>query len=108
VARFEVFATVEAEADLDDIVEYVELHDSTERADHLYEKLKQAFLKLEILPGRGRIVPELREIGVMEYREALCKPYRILYFISGNRVVVHAVFDGRRGIEELLSRRLLR
>jgi toxin ParE1/3/4 len=108
VAKYEVFATEEAEADLDEIVEYIEFHDSAERADYLYEKLKQTILKLEILPGRGRIVPELREIGVMEYREILYKPYRILYFISGKRVIVHGVFDGRRGIEELLSRRLLR
>jgi toxin ParE1/3/4 len=108
VAKYEVFVTEEAEADLDEIVEYVELHDSEERADYLYEKIKQTIIKLEILPARGRIVPELREIGIMDYREILHKPYRILYFISGKRVIVHSVFDSRRGIEELLSRRLLR
>jgi toxin ParE1/3/4 len=108
VAKYEVFVTEKAEADLDEIVEHVEFHDSTERADYLYEKIKQTILKLEILPGRGRVVPELREIGVTEYREILYKPYRILYFTSDKRVFVHGVFDGRRGIEELLSRRLLR
>jgi toxin ParE1/3/4 len=108
VAEYEVFVTHEAEADLDEIVEYVEFHDSPARADDLYEKIKQAILKLEILPKRGRIVPELREIGVMEYREVFYKPYRILYFIAGKRIIVHGVFDGRRGVEELLSRRLLR
>lgn len=108
MAKYEVFATEEAEADLDEIVEYIEFHDSAERADYLYEKIKQAILRLEVLPGRGRIVPELREMGVTEFREILYKPYRILYFISGKRETVHGVFDGRRGIEELLSQRLLR
>ena len=78
MASYGVFVTEEAETDLDEIVEYVEFHDSTERADYLYEKIKQAILKLEVLPGRGRVVPELREMGITEFREILYKPYRIL------------------------------
>ncbi len=108
MADFEVYLTEEAEADLEEITEYIEFHDSRERADYVYEKLKDTILKLEALPRRGRVVPELREVGVEEYREILYEPYRILYFVSGKRVIVHAVFDARLGIEELLSRRLLR
>lgn len=108
MAEYVVLLTEEAEADLIEIAEFIETHDSAERADYVYEKIKQAVLKLETLPGRGRVVPELREIGVTEYRELLYKPYRILYFVVGKRVIVHGIFDGRRGIEELLSRRLLR
>ncbi len=108
MASYGVYFTEEAEADLEEIVEYVEFHDSAERADYLYERIKKAILELEVLPGRGRVVPELREMGITEFREILYKPYRILYFISGKRVTVHGVFDGRRGIAELLSRRLLR
>lgn len=104
---YEVYLTVEAEADLDDITQYIEFHDSAERADSVYEKLRESILKLEVLPKRGRVAPELREVGAEEYREILYKPYRILYFVSSKRVIAHAVFDGRRGIEELLSRRLL-
>ncbi len=108
MADYEVYLTEEAEADLEEIAEYIEFHDSRERADYVYEKLKDTILKLEALPRRGRVVPELREVGVEEYREILYEPYRILYFVSSKRVIVHAVFDARRGIEELLSRRLLR
>ena len=108
MADYEVYLTAEAETDLEEITQYIEVHDSDERADYVYEKLKQSNLKIEVLPKRGRIVPELRDVGVEEYREILFKPYRVLYFVSGKRVIVHAVFDGRRGIEELLSRRLLR
>ena len=108
MADYEVYLTEEAGIDLEEIAEYVEFHDSKERADYLYEKLKESILKLEVLPRRGRVVPELLEVGVKEYREIIYKPYRILYFTAWKRVIVHAVFDGRRGIEELLSRRLLR
>ena len=108
MARYGVFLTEDAEADLGEITEYIEFHDSAERADHVFEKLTESILKFESLPGRGRVVPELREVGVTEYREIVNKPYRILYFVSGNKVIVHGIFDGRRGIEEHLSRRLLR
>jgi toxin ParE1/3/4 len=108
VADHEVYLTAEAEADLEGITQYIEFHDSAERADTVYEKLKESILKLEVFPKRGRVVPELREVGVVEYREILFKPYRILYFVSDKRVIVHAILDGRRGIEELLSQRLLR
>lgn len=43
-----------------------EFHDSAERAATVYEKLKESILKLEILPKRGPVVPELREVGVLE------------------------------------------
>jgi len=108
VARYEVFLTEDAEADLGEIAEYIEFHDSAERSDHVFEKISESILKLESLPGRGRVVPELREVSVTEYREIVNKPYRILYFVSGKKVIVHGSFDGRRGIEELLSRRILR
>jgi toxin ParE1/3/4 len=53
-------------------------------------------------------VPELREIGVTEYREVVRKPYRIVYFTVGRQVYVVAILDGRRDLEDLLARRLLR
>jgi len=108
VADFAVFLAREAEADLEGITDFIERNDSSDRADYVYARIKETILKLESLPGRGRVVPELRDIGLSEYREVLFKPYRILYFISGKRVYVHCIFDGRRAVEEVLSRRFLR
>jgi toxin ParE1/3/4 len=108
VADFEVFLTREAEADLEGIIEFIERNDSSERADYVYDRIKETVLKLESFPGRGRVVPELRDIGLNEYREVLFKPYRILYFVSGKRVYVHCIFDGRRDVNDVLSQRFLR
>jgi toxin ParE1/3/4 len=54
------------------------------------------------------VVPELREVGVSDYREILWKPYRILYFVEDKRVYVVAILDGRRDLVDLLVQRLLR
>jgi plasmid stabilization system protein ParE len=59
VAKYEVYLTEDAEADLEGIAEYIEFHDSAERVDYVFEMLKESILKLESLPGRGRVVPEL-------------------------------------------------
>lgn len=108
MADFEVFLTREAEADLEEITDFIERNDSSERADYVYDRIKETIIKLETFPGLGRIVPELRDIGLSEYREVLFKPDRILYFVSEKRVNVHCIFDGRRDVEEVLSRRFLR
>jgi toxin ParE1/3/4 len=104
----DVFITSDAEHDVEDIVTYVEAQETPERADALYEKIKAAISRLATMPNRGRIVPELKEIGVNEYREVVLKPYRVLYFTEANhRVFVFAIFDGRRNLDELLQRRVL-
>ncbi|HEY4492339.1 MAG TPA: type II toxin-antitoxin system RelE/ParE family toxin, partial [Acidobacteriota bacterium] len=101
-----VFLTSDAQADMENILSYIEIHDSKERSDYVYQRIKKAILNLSAFPKRGRVVPELKEIGVLEYREVFFKPYRILYFIEAPHVYVIAIFDGRRDLQELLHRRL--
>ncbi len=107
-ARFEVFLTDVAERDVEEIVDFVEARESSERADQIFDRLKTSILGLEKTPDRGRVVPELRRIGVTEYRELLARPYRVVYFADGKRVQIVGVFDSRRDLADLLSDRLLR
>ena len=106
--RFEVIADNEAEDDLFDIYSYVALNDSFESADQLLHGLKRACLSLRTLPLRGHNLPELRSIKVGQFREIRHKPYRIIYSIEGEAVIIHCILDGRRDLQELLEERLLR
>ena len=108
MADYEVLLTADAQTDLEEITEYIEIYDSPERADYVYDRIKETILKLEAFPERGRIVPELRDIAVREFREVFFKPYRILYFVSETRVYVHCIFDGRRDVGDVLTQRSLR
>lgn len=60
------------------------------------------------MPERGRIPPELERIGIREFREIICNPYRIIYTIMKSQVVVYCILDGRRDLQDLLEERLLR
>lgn len=99
---------IDAEEDLFEIYRYVALNDSIEQADRLFSALKRACYSLRTLPLRGHIPPELREIGVSQFREIRFKPYRIFYSIDRTTVTIHCVLDGRRDMQTLLQDRLLR
>lgn len=106
--KYSVYVVEEAEQDLLEIYRYVLRHDSPEKADRLLANLEKTVIRLEALPMRGHIPPELERIGVMEYREVFFKPYRIIYQVTERAVYVYCVLDGRRDLQDLLQERLLR
>jgi toxin ParE1/3/4 len=105
---YEVLLADDAENDLLEIYRYVAFNDSLEKADQLLDKLEELVQALDSLPTRGHIPPELVRIGVTDYREVHFKPYRVIYRIEGQRVLVYCVLDGRRDLQSLLQQRLLR
>lgn len=106
--KYEVLVVDDAETDLFEIYRYVAFNDSLENTDQLLDKLEEVIKGLDRLAMRGHIPPELRRIGVMDYREVHFKPYRVIYRVEGQRVFVYCVLDGRRDMQSLLQARLLR
>jgi len=106
--KHQVLVVAEAEEDIFDIYKYVLRADGRRRADHLLVKLQETCQSLAETPNRGHIPPELERVGVQGYREIHFKPYRIIYQIVGRKVFIHCVLDGRRSLQEILERRLLR
>lgn len=105
---YAVLLSEDAERDIEDIHHYVARHDAVEKADRLLADLEDACLGLSELPERGNVPKELRPLGMTEFREVHCKPYRIIYRIIGRQVVVYCVLDGRRDMQSLLHHRLVR
>ena len=105
---FDVLLSDEAERDLDDIFMYIAEHDGIIRAEKVLTALGDACAKLELFPERGNVPKELRSVGISEYREVHFKPYRIIYRIVGQKVIVYCIVDGRQDMQSLLLRRLLR
>ena len=105
---FDVLLADEAERDLDDIFMYVAEHDGMVNAEKVLSALEDACAKLETFPERGNVPKELRSVGILEYREVHFKPYRIIYRIVAQKVIVYCIVDGRQDMQSLLQRRLLR
>jgi len=106
--KYQVLVVAEAEEDIFDIYRYVLRADGRDRAEYVLRKLQETCEGLAQMPRRGHSPPELESVGVRGYREVHFKPYRIIYQIEGRRVFIHCVLDGRRAVQELLERRLLR
>jgi len=99
-----------AESAADDLVEIVSFiaGNSPANAHRLLIRLRSRADSLERSPQRGRVVPELASAGTRMWRELVVKPYRIVYRIRKDIVMVGAVVDGRRDLEDLLLERLTR
>ena len=59
-------------------------------------------------PRRGTHPKEFLDLGIREYRGIFFKCYRIIYRVMDNTVYVLLITDGRRDIQPLLQRCLLR
>ena len=105
---YDVFLIAEAEEDIIDIYRFVASHDSQGKADNLFSKLQESVFSLDSQPTRGHVVPELARIDVLDFQEIHYNPYRIIYQIVEMSVYVHCVIDGRRDLQDILQRRLLR
>ena len=106
--NFQVLLVQEAEDDLFDIYKYILDHDSVNNADYVIRKIEEVCLSLEELPQRGHIPPELARISISSFLELHFKPYRIIYEIEGKKIFIHCILDGRRDLQDLLEKRLLR
>jgi addiction module RelE/StbE family toxin len=102
--KYDVVWSNIAENDLKNIVEYI-ADDSPPNALKIFKRIKQKASSLYTFPERGRIVPELRDQGILQYRELVISPWRILYRISEESVLVLSVLDSRRNIEDILLKR---
>lgn len=106
--RFEVLFSEDAERDIEDIYRYIAASDGVASAERVLSGIEAACLGLSELPHRGHCPKELLPLGIRDYHEVHFKPYRIVYRITGRRVVIYCVLDGRRDMQSLLHERLVR
>jgi toxin ParE1/3/4 len=104
--QFTVIWSKVAEHDLESIIEYI-AEDSPPNARKVLAKIKKKSSQLYSYPERGRIVPELKEFSILQYREILIDPWRLIYKIAEDNVIVMSVIDARPNIEDVLLDRLV-
>ncbi|NMG67311.1 type II toxin-antitoxin system RelE/ParE family toxin [Azoarcus indigens] len=105
--RFEVLFTTGAEQDLEAIHDYIAEFDCPANADRVLDQLLEVVDGLAHFPERGSYPGELTALGIKEYRQTAFKPYRVIYRVSGDQVLIYLIADSRRDMQALLARRLL-
>ena len=105
--NYQVLWAETAEEDLKAIIEYIYVDSPSAAIDSL-KKIKTKTSNLCSFPQRGRVVPELKDHGILQYRELIITPWRVIYRISDEQVYVLSVIDSRRNVEDILLGRLVR
>jgi toxin ParE1/3/4 len=106
-AKFEVLLTSGAEQDLEAIHDYIAEFDCMANANYVLDELMDVVESLSKFPERGSYPKELIVLGIKEYRQTFFKPYRVIYRVTGNQVIIYLIADGRRDMQSVLARRLL-
>ena len=104
---FTVFLTADAAGDLEELYDYIALHDAPGKSEHVLARIEKILSSLSESPERGTYPKELLALGIRDYREIYFKPYRVIYQVMGGKVHVLLIVCGRRNMQTLLQRRLL-
>jgi plasmid stabilization system protein ParE len=105
--KYTVVWTDNAQYDLELIIEFIKI-ESVSIAKEIFFEIKNECDQLYYMPTRKRVVSELQQIGIVQYREVLFKRWRIVFKIKELSVSVVAVIDSSRNIEDILFQRLLK
>jgi addiction module RelE/StbE family toxin len=105
--NFSIFWTDTAQNDLFTLVEYL-YQDSPQKAQSIFYTLRERVKSLNQFPQRGRIIPELADMGILNYRELIIERWRLIYKINHDQIFVMALFDSRQNMEDVLFQRLIR
>jgi toxin ParE1/3/4 len=92
--------------DLVEIHDWIAENDTMENADYVLDRLSETAETIAALPHRGSRPSELPHNMEGEFRQVFFKPYRVIYEVIQNEVVIHLIADGRRNQQTLLLRRL--
>ena len=96
--RFEILWTGPALIDLRSIRDDITAEGRPAAAKRLAKRIRDAVLRLQAHPHSGRRVPEFHGAG---YREVIVNPYRVVYELARNKVVILRVWHGRRDLTRL-------
>lgn len=102
----QVLWTDVAENDLKEIIGYISIRNPS-NAKNILKKIKFKTSNLYTFPERGRIIPELQEQGISQYREMIIPPWRLIYKIAKKEIYVLSFLDSRQNVEDILLKRLI-
>ena len=104
--RYEVLLTEDAERGLEELYDFASEHDVPGKGEALLRRIEDVIESTAAFLERGSYPRELLALGIREYRQTFCKPYRVIYRIVRLRVFVLLIADSRRNMQTLPARRI--
>ena len=105
--RRELLITDDAASDLEELYRLIAANYSATHADRMLRRLLELAVNMAKYPEQAAVPAELRDLGMADFRQVLLKPYRAIYRVYDNRVIIHVIADSRRDLQSLLAHRLI-
>lgn len=104
----EILLSRQVQQDLSDIRADTAARQGVDLAVATMVALKAAVESLQNTPRETLVPPELERVGVTRYSELPCPPWRIIYELTPEAVLVHWIFDARRDVAGQLLQKICR
>lgn len=96
-----------AEADLRELRHHVARRFGELAWGRTLHLIRAAIEQIAAHPDAGRVPDEISSLGLIQFREVLAGPNRVVYEPRGDVAYVHLVCDTRRDLKNVLLRRLV-
>ena len=107
MTRYRVVLSRAAAVDIRAIRDHLRAHASPRVVRKTIEQLLAVVDSLEAHAQRGAPVDELFALGQWAARQVVARPYRVIYHVHADRVLIVMVCDGRRDVAALVQQRML-
>ena len=107
IPEYKIVWTKSARDDLMDIAKYI-ARDSIDIALKKITLIEEKVNGLRYFPMEGKNVPELEEYDEGEYKQIIIHPWRVIYSVKQQTVHVLIVIDGRRDLQDILFKKLMK
>jgi len=95
LTKREVVILAGAEADLQDLRDYLLRSFGKRTWQRSYHHIKQSILIIQRYLARGTLPGELRDLNLVQFRQAISGMNRIIYEVRDTTIYVHAICDTR-------------
>jgi len=82
--------------------------DSIDIALKKMDLIEEKVNTLRNFPLQGNCVPELEDYEDEKYRQIILYPWRVIYSIEPTGITILMVIDGRRNLQDILFKRLMK
>jgi len=106
-SEYKILWTQSARDDLMDIAKYI-ARDNIDIALKKMTLIEEKVNSLRYFPMEGKNVPELEEYNEEEYKQIIVYPWRVIYSLKNDIVHILIVIDGRRDLQDILYKKLMK
>ena len=105
--KYKIIWSKDAGEEMIEIISWYKYNVGKNIAQKIYKNINLQIKKLKDMPGIGKKVQILKDIGINDYRQIVQDHWIIYYKVEKENIHIISVIDGRRNLEEILYKKII-